>query len=157
MSEIKFCCYDILSTGSLITQGPNAGFVYETSDISDILSKGLDCCNEGTWKTCNLFYKLYPPTRSSQRFFRIAWGGGDPRLTTYDNLTYAFNGYGKFIFSRAIDGSFMIQARTKILENVNDTSISGTLFDSFAFKTSDSQIFEIRLNEQDTKYPYLGN
>lgn len=130
--------------------------MYETDDLSNIISKGLDCCNDGNVKKCNLFYSIYPPTRLSQQFFRIAWGGGDPRLTTYDNLTYAFNGYGKFIFSRAVDGSFLIQARTKILANVNDTSISGTLFDSFALKTTNSQIFEIRLNEQDTKYPYLG-
>ena len=77
-------------------------------------------------------------------------------MTTYDNLTYAFNGYGKFIFSKAVDNSFEIQAETKILANVNDTSVSGTLFDSFSVRATGSQIFEIRLNEADENYPFLG-
>lgn len=103
-----------------------------------------------------MFYNLYPRTRRTRFWFRIGWGGGDPRLTTYDNLTYAFNGFGKFVLSKAVDNSFEIQAGTKILQNVNDTSVSGTLFDKFAIRTDKSQIFEIRLNEADTKNPFLG-
>ena len=71
-------------------------------------------------------------------------------------MTYAFNGYGKFIFSKANDNSFEIQAGTKILQNVNDISISGTLFDRFSIRTDKSQIFEIRLNDADSKNPVLG-
>ena len=173
----QFCCYDVSSSklGVLVTQGYGAGFAYNERKLTEIISNGLKCCSD--IENCEMFYNLYPRTRQVPALFPfgkyfatihhflwyslhilhnyfIAWGGGDPRLTTYDNLTYAFNGLGKYVLSRATDKSFEIQARTKILQNVGKPNIAGTLFDSFAIKTSDSQTFELRMT--DSINPKIG-
>jgi hypothetical protein len=70
-------------------------------------------------------------------------------------LTYAFNGFGKFILSKDNYNTFEIQASTQIFQNVQDNSISATLFDSFAMTTNNSQIFEIRLNSATPNNPFL--
>ena len=78
-------------------------------------------------------------------------------MTTYDGLTYTFNGYGKFLVSRSNDKSFEIQGRTLVVQNVNDSTISGTLFGSFALRTNESTIIEVRLNDTDQIFPHIGN
>ena len=78
-------------------------------------------------------------------------------MTTFDNSTYTFNGYGKFILSKANDSSFEIQASTDILNNVNsNSSLVGTLFTSFAMRTNESSTFEFTLADANTNNPYLG-
>ena len=57
----QFCCYDKL-TGSLVSNGPNSGFVYNSNRLSDIINAGLDCCVDGSskyWSNCNKFYSIY--------------------------------------------------------------------------------------------------
>jgi hypothetical protein len=92
---------------------------------------------------------------------RFGWGGGDPHVTSYDNLTYTFNGYGKFILSKAKDNSFEIQAKTAVIQNVNSgssaASLVGTLFTGFAMQTNQSSIFEFELAGAVTSNPYLSN
>jgi hypothetical protein len=79
-------------------------------------------------------------------FQKIASGTGDPQITTFDGLSYSFGGYGRFLLSKATDNSFEIQAETSIFSNINDSSITGTLFNAFAIKTDESMIFEFRMN-----------
>ena len=81
-------------------------------------------------------------------------------MTSYDNLTYTFNGFGKFILSKAVDNSFEIQAKTSVIRNVNSSSsssLAGTLFTGFAMQTNLSSIFEFDLAGEDTPNPYLSN
>jgi hypothetical protein len=57
----QFCCYD-KSTGSLVTNGPNSGFVYNSDRLSEIINAGLDCCVDGSsnyWSNCDKFYSIY--------------------------------------------------------------------------------------------------
>ena len=81
-------------------------------------------------------------------------------MTSYDNRTYIFNGFGKFILSRAVDNSFEIQAKTSLIKNVNSYNSSsqllGTVFTGFAIQTSKSSIFEFELSRADTPNPYLS-
>lgn len=126
--------------------------------------KRLQCCVDGSlpyWNDCNKFYKIYPPTLPKP-FQRIGfgWGGGDPHVTSYDNTTYTFNGLGKYILSKAIDGTFEIQAKTSLIQNVNSSSnnasLVGTLFTGFAMQVNQSSIFEFDLAGAETQNPYLS-
>ena len=57
----QFCCYDKF-TGSLISNGPSSGFVYDSNSFSDIMNVGLDCCVDGSfkyWSNCIKFYSIY--------------------------------------------------------------------------------------------------
>ena len=81
-------------------------------------------------------------------------------MTSYDNLTYTFNGFGKFILSKAVDNSFEIQAKTSVIRNLNSSSsssLAGTLFTGFVMQTNQSSIFEFDLAGEDTPNPYLGD
>jgi hypothetical protein len=63
----QFCCYDKF-TGTLITNGPNSGFVYDSNSLSDIMNAGLDCCVDGSskyWSNCIKFYSIYNFNRVS--------------------------------------------------------------------------------------------
>ena len=66
------------------------------------------------------------------KIFLKAWLGGDPNLLTYDGLTYTFNGNGEYILSKAVDGSFEIQAHTRIITSVQNSAIKGTIYTGFA-------------------------
>ena len=62
---------------------------------------------------------------------------------------------GKFIFSKAYDKSFEIQAYAEIL-NSGQTSLLGTIFTSFAMRTNDSSIFEFRLANPTSNDAFLS-
>lgn len=83
------------------------------------------------------------------------WTGGDPNILTYDALNFAFNGNGEYILSKANDGSFMVQAHTKIITNTANPSIKGTVFRGFALKTTASSTIQIELDDS-TSTPDLG-
>ncbi|XP_041485881.1 sushi domain-containing protein 2-like isoform X2 [Lytechinus variegatus] len=61
-------------------------------------------------QTCN-GYQPPPP----------ALGNGDPHISTTDSTTYTFNGYGEFTMMTALNGTFILQARTAPLEGVSVT------------------------------------
>ena len=76
-------------------------------------------------------------------------------MTSYDGHSFTFNGYGIFLVTRSNDNSFELQGQTIIIENLKDSSISGTLFSSFALRTNESSIFEVRLNSTDWNFPKI--
>lgn len=57
--------------------------------------------------------------------------------------------------SKANDGSFMVQAHTKIITNTANPSIKGTVFRGFALKTTASSTIQIELDDS-TSTPDLG-
>ena len=86
--------------------------------------------------------------------YQLCYAGGDPHFQTLDGLDYTFNGYGKFIYSRANDNSYEVQVNCDILNNLNGLSAtSGTIFTSFAMKTIDSSIFKINIVDQSSIDP----
>ncbi len=84
-----------------------------------------------------------------------ALGVGDPQISTFDGLSYTFNGYGQFILTKTNDGSFEIQAETDVFFNIDNPNITGTFFTSFAMKTNSSPIVEVKLSDSETS-PYLS-
>ena len=88
--------------------------------------------------------------------YQLCYAGGDPHFQTLDGLDYTFNGYGKFIYSRANDNSYEVQVFCDVMNNINGSStISGTIFTSFAMKTNDSSIFQIDIADSSSSNPYL--
>jgi hypothetical protein len=86
----------------------------------------------------------------------LGYAGGDPHFQTLDNLEYTFNGYGKFIYSRANDNSYEVQVNTDVLNNLNGSStISGTIFTGFAMRTNQTSIFQINIGDSSSTDPYM--
>lgn len=152
------CCYHSL-TGHLITDGSNSGFLYDSKNVHKIVDFGFACCSRRDWRSCRKFYDLYPntiqPTKVPKKQLSFAWVGGDPQITTFDDLSYSFNGHGKFILCRANDSSFEIQVNIREAIILNDRHVTKTLFDSFAMKTNSSPVFQIDLADWNTKSPYM--
>ncbi len=58
----------------------------------------------------------------------IAFGFGDPHITTTDQKTYTFNGWGEYILLETEDDSFALQGRTHLVGGA-----TATQFNAFAF------------------------
>ena len=94
---------------------------------------------------------------------QLGYAGGDPHFQTLDKLEYTFNGLGKFIFSQALDMSYRIQVNTDVLSNVNQSSdsassssLSGTVFTSFAMQATQSPVFQVSIGAQSSPQPFLN-
>ena len=86
----------------------------------------------------------------------MGYAGGDPHFQTLDGLEYTFNGYGKFIYSRANDNSYEVQVNCDVLKNLNGSStLSGTIFTGFAMRTTQTSIFQINIGDSSSADPYL--
>ena len=116
------------------------------------------CCTVGL---CDVFYdrrlqndcgNYIPPPRSNIYFlYRIiqfniccvAWGWGDPHITTIDSFSYTFNGLGEYrmIEIYSTDVFFYMQGRTaKVSAN-----ISATEFVALAFYVPSNETIEIQV------------
>lgn len=117
------------------------------------------CCYEQEWSKCSLFYKIYPASIATNdgSGFVTAYGGGDPHIVTYDRVDYAFNGYGKFIMSRALDSTFEIQIGTELFRNVNGSALTGTFIRTLAVSSIDTPIIQLDLIDYFAPNPYFGN
>ena len=62
----------------------------------------------------------------------IAWGWGDPHITTIDGRRYTFNGLGEYVLLRTTSSNFELQGRTELAPNSN-----ATLFSAFALREGD--------------------
>ncbi len=154
----KLCCYD-LKYGNLVDTDLSAGFIYGASeDISTVLATKDFCCGgSNDWNNCQRFYDVYQPnTCLLYKEEKAGWSGGDPNILSYDNRTYTFNGNGEYILTQANDLSFRVQMHTKIVTNVNVTSIKGTLYSGFAIKTIVSPIIQFELDDSIPSQPDLS-
>lgn len=121
--------------------------------------KSFLCCYNQSWSTCSRFYKIYPPSivTNDGSGFVSGSGGGDPHIDTFDHAGYAFNGYGKFIMSRALDASYEIQIATELFRNVNGSAtLTGTFIRSLAVSSLDSPIIQLDLIDYLAPNPYFG-
>ena len=62
----------------------------------------------------------------------IAWGWGDPHITTIDGRRYTFNGLGEYVLLRTTSSNFELQGRTELAPNSD-----ATLFSAFALMEGD--------------------
>ena len=64
--------------------------------------------------------------------FCVAWGWGDPHITTLDGYQYTFNGWGEYILLK-VEDQFELQGRTSPFNNTN-----ATMFSAFAFGVTEA-------------------
>ena len=151
------CCYSLpefgLFNGFLLNNLPQGGTAnrYHPSRFSLFHSNFdiqpyEDCCIKTD--LCNLYY-LRRPSQSCfgylppfwgitvvmQRFLIIclhfisvlAWTWGDPHISTLDGKQYTFNGVGEYILMKTVNETFVLEGRTRLVENS-----SATVFSAFA-------------------------
>ncbi|XP_046546621.1 fibrillin-1-like [Haliotis rubra] len=103
------------------------------------------CCEQSN--TCDLFFDIRPQRFCSRSFpFWWANGFGDPHITTLDELTYIFNGFGEYVMIDAdhVNATFTLQARTERALNKDGNLTTATVFTAFAATdTNDTFIVEL--------------
>ena len=65
----------------------------------------------------------------------VAWGWGDPHITTIDGRRYTFNGLGEYVLMRTNSSSFEFQGRTTLANNSN-----ATIFSAFTLREGDDVV-----------------
>ena len=79
-------------------------------------------------------------------FASVALLFGDPHMITLDGLQYTYNGAGEYVILDALNGEFLLQARTEPAERADGGNPVGTAFTAFAVRMSDSDIVEVQLS-----------
>ena len=68
-------------------------------------------------------------------FLPVAWGWGDPHITTLDGRRYTFNGWGEYVMLRTNIGDFEFQGRTQLAANSN-----ATIFSAFVIREGNDTV-----------------
>ncbi|XP_062511306.1 mucin-like protein [Corticium candelabrum] len=131
------CCYSLpefgFFDGFLLNNLPQGGTAnrYHASRFSLFHSNFdiqpyEDCCIKTD--LCNLYY-LRRPSQSCFGYFPPfwAWTWGDPHISTLDGKQYTFNGVGEYILMQTVNETFVLEGRTRLVENS-----SATVFSAFA-------------------------
>ena len=74
----------------------------------------------------------------------IGWLWGDPHFVTLDGKNYTFNGLGEYVMADARDGSFKLQARTKLAKGDG----TATVFSAAAAKENNSSVVQVDLKDE---------
>ena len=70
----------------------------------------------------------------------VAWGRGEPHITTLDGREYTFNGWGEYTLILLNGSDFIVQCRTEPVVNSTATRFSG-----FAFGILNESVVEVML------------
>ena len=70
------------------------------------------------------------------------WFWGDPHIKTLDGGNYTFNGLGEYVMVDAQNGTFQLQARTKLAQG---NSTTATIFSAGAAKEENTSTIEVRV------------
>ena len=82
--------------------------------------------------------------KRSVSFFNSGWFWGDPHIKTLDGGNYTFNGLGEYTMVDAENGTFNLQARTKLAQG---NSTTATIFSAGAAKEKNSSTIEVRVKD----------
>lgn len=69
---------------------------------------------------------------------------GDPHFITLDGFQYTYNGAGEYVVLDALNGEFLLQARTEPAGRLDGGPPVGTAFTAFATRMRNSDVVEIR-------------
>ena len=72
----------------------------------------------------------------------VGWFWGDPHIKTLDGGNYTFNGLGEYVMVDAKNGTFQLQARTKLAVG---NSTKATIFSAGAAKEENTSTIEVRV------------
>lgn len=73
----------------------------------------------------------------------LGWLWGDPHFVTLDGKNYTFNGLGEYVMADARNGSFQLQARTKLAKGDG----TATVFSAAAAKEDGSSVVQVELED----------
>lgn len=76
--------------------------------------------------------------------FATGWLWGDPHIVTLDGQNYTFNGLGEYTMVKLQDGSFQLQARTKLAKGGG----SATIFVAAVAKEKDTSAVQVNLKDE---------
>ena len=91
--------------------------------------------NESQWWVLLSLFLLQWCSVFSLHFLPVAWGWGDPHITTLDGRRYTFNGWGEYVMLRANIGDFEFQGRTQLAANSN-----ATIFSAFVIREGNDTV-----------------
>ena len=75
--------------------------------------------------------------------FSIGWLWGDPHFVTLDGGNYTFNGLGEYTMVNAKNGSFELQARTRLAKGGG----TATVFAAAVAKEVNTSSVQVALND----------
>eukprot|EP00057_Strongylocentrotus_purpuratus_P029925 XP_780234.3 PREDICTED: sushi domain-containing protein 2 [Strongylocentrotus purpuratus] len=158
------CCYDSKGTIINVFDLPGGGYShrrhhggvppYEKNGKVPYLSHYLTdmlpwtyCCRFGEHDDpeCKSFARLRPSqVCDNYKPPPPAQGNGDPHIATLDSTMYTFNGHGEFTMMNALNGTFILQARTTPLSGIP----AATVFVAMAALYGDSDVIHVQTNER---------
>jgi fibulin 1/2 len=125
------CCYSV-ALGGLLIGSPQGGTANRYHSSFDSLHNQFDvkphrdCCVSSD--LCRLYYQRRPSqTCVDYRPPFWAWFWGDPHISTLDGKQYTFNGIGEYILMKTVGETFVLEGRTRLVENS-----SATVFSAFS-------------------------
>ncbi|XP_071491471.1 protein mesh-like [Diadema antillarum] len=166
--EGQQCCYDSAGDILNVELSRSGGFShryhhdgvspYEYPGMVPYLSHFL--ADTLAWTYCCLFSPeepciLYGLRRPSQvcNDYEVpmpAGGTGDPHFTTFDELSYTFNGYGEFTLLEALQGEFVLQVRTAPFSGTDASVIV-----AIAARYGDGDVIHVQTNERRVMDAYI--
>ncbi|XP_022809823.1 mucin-like protein [Stylophora pistillata] len=148
------CCYSReWEDWAALKQGPpDGGRIKVTLTFYGNNSKETFYTDEEAFKSCcvdiprcNLFYKYRPSNDCSGYRPPIRrWFWGDPHIKTLDGGNYTFNGIGEYIMVDAQNGTFQLQARTKLAQG---NSTKATIFSAGVAKEENTSTIEVKVKD----------
>lgn len=69
---------------------------------------------------------------------------GDPHFVSLDGNAYTFNGVGEYVIINALNGSFLVQARTEPAERTDGGDPVGSVFTAIAARSNNSDTVEVQ-------------
>ncbi|XP_077993853.1 uncharacterized protein LOC144447650 [Glandiceps talaboti] len=80
---------------------------------------------------------------------------GDPHISTFDDITYTFNGLGEYMLVNVQNDYFQLQARTAQFTASDGSTTDATIFTSFAMQQNGSSNVQFTLTSDKTDYTIL--
>ncbi|CAF1091450.1 unnamed protein product [Brachionus calyciflorus] len=154
------CCYD--SQNKLLV-GPPGGGTLDMAHSSNVLEHFLSevfpyflCCK---WSSnCDKYYDKRP-SDNGDRWTppRPAGGSGALHFTTFDGLSYTFNGFGEYTFLEIQEKNFTVQIRLAPLSSSNEKKPDGTVIKGIAIKGDiDIDSFQVELDANNKLFIYVN-
>ena len=153
------CCYSsdgninigTTSSGTANAYCPGAREGTLLHQIHDVLPK-IACCELSS--NCDT-YSQYRPSDDCVHYHptRPGWAWGDPHYTTFDGLSYDFNGIGEYFLLKSSVYNFTIQGR---MARWNSYSLA-SVYTGFAMQAENASRFQVQRTPSDQAIIFIAD